>query len=501
MLKRAKMLKKHYEDSIKTPFLQEILWFYGMGEAQDSELCVLEFFNICSSHAKQKRLFDPKLKTASYRTDIELRTILYNFPELESIANSSMQESEKWNKIIEVLEKKSDIAYSYGYLRDRFEGVSLFFDSVLLLRKASLDIDGPTKWGTKFLFPFSFNTSFVALDIVQKKSFVRRSRVGEILYIMISRAKNAKVLKELMMETYDNSPQSRRWNLLLDTLRGRKKSSTHKIKLSLLDTHLHPVFDQMVDDLIALLRTNIPRNDIFDHFVSICSFYMVHFILQVAKQSMRDSDTKILYPIELLSHSSDHVRKSSRQAYKLNEDLPLEAIKVVFENYMSGLEHITNKQKLLTKLEAELNYKDERDNEGKSIEFKKLKTKIFKLISDKAKSDIPIIHKTFLKTAGLASIYKTNSYRYLASDNTLKTLVLINIDTRLSFNEFLDKLYDKYGFILSSRHSTKLKENYTQNDYKKNEQRLFHRLKELGLLESRSDGYAYVLNRYGRREG
>ena len=81
----------------------------------------------------------------------------------------------------------------------------------------------------------------------------------------------------------------------------------------------------------------------------------------------------------------------------------------------------------------------------------------------------------------------------------VKTLALINIDSRMPFNDFIDKLYEKYGFIIGSKHSILLIETYSDNDYKKNEARLFERLRALGLLESKSDGYAYVINRYGRK--
>jgi hypothetical protein len=72
-------------------------------------------------------------------------------------------------------------------------------------------------------------------------------------------------------------------------------------------------------------------------------------------------------------------------------------------------------------------------------------------------------------------------------------LVLINIDKRMLFNEFLDLLYEKYCFIFSNRHLN-LKQSFSKNDFIKNEKRFFDRLKSLGLLENKSDGYAYVVN-------
>jgi len=258
-----------------------------------------------------------------------------------------------------------------------------------------------------------------------------------------------------------------------------------------------------VYDLISLLKSDIPQNDIFEHFASIVSFYMVHFILTVALESKKSSvlksgDEKIVYPLELLAPRSDHVRRSSRQIYKINEDLPLEALKTVFSTYMSSLDSITDKDELIKKLDSEMNYTLD-DDDSEEFNLGVIKKDIWNEITKKAKSDLLAIHRILLKGTGLASVKKTNSYRYLASDEWLKTLVLINVESRMPFLDFVDILYDKYGFIISNKHSLLLLEAYSENDFKKNETRLFERLRSLGLLESKSDGYAYVINRYGRK--
>jgi len=307
-----------------------------------------------------------------------------------------------------------------------------------------------------------------------------------------------------MQYVFQNPTQNKRWGALLSTIRDSENIYSNDTQLGFLGAESHEVFDQLVDDLISLLKSDIPHNDLFEHFASISSFYMVHFILTVALQKkqtslLKNGDEKIVYPVELLAPRSDHVRRSSRQIYKINEDLPLETLDKVFQDYMSTLTNITDKEELLKKLEIELNYKDDDDDLSETIDLDKLKSKIFKEITKKAKSDLLTIHRILLKGTGLASVKKTNSYRYLASDSWLKTLVLVNIDSRMPFHDFIDKLYEKYGFIIGSKHSILLIETYSDNDYKKNEARLFERLRALGLLESKSDGYAYVINRYGRK--
>jgi len=508
MLEKAKILKERYGSNISTTFLQEILWFHRIKTDQDKELLTLEFLNLCASHAVDNDLFNKELSTAKYRKDMQVRNIIYNFPELESIAHSSDEEHIKWNKIEDTLNKKLD-AFNYAYLKERFESVDMFFASVSLLRKASLGMNTSRRWTSKFLFPFSFETMFIDADN-RKETFSmdRRffSRGGEVLYMMISRAKNIETFKELILDVFKRSEQNRRWDSLLSTLRDEQHNIYSSARqLGFLGEDSHVVYDALVDDLISLFKSDIPHNDLFEHFTSIASFYMVHFILTIAlkyKQSslLKSGEEKIIYPVELLAPRSDHVRRSSRQIYKINEDLPLEALRIVFDEYMGSLEGITNKEELIEKLDNELNYGSVDDyDESDEFDLVQIKKEIWIEIAKKAKGDLLAIHRILLKGTGLASVKKTNSYRYLASDEWLKTLVLINVDSRMPFHDFIDVLYDKYGFVISNKHSILLLETFSENDFTKNEVRLFERLRSLGLLESKSDGYAYVVNSYGRK--
>ena len=504
MFKKADELK---EFNISNPFLQELLWFHRIKPDQDKELLTLEFLNVCSSHSRDGKLFDKELTTANYRKDMQIRNIIYNFPELETIVHSSDDEDIKWKEIEKQLNKKLDASFTYGHLKQRFQSVDVFFTSVSLLRKASLGMNTSRRWTSKFLFPFSFETLFVDLDNKKSHSMDRRffSRGGEVLYMMISRAKNVVELRVLMQDVFQNSTQNMRWSKLLASFRSDENIYSKDTKLGFLRAESHEVFDHLVDDLIALLQSDIPHNDIFEHFSSISAFYMVHFILTVAMQCkqtslLKNGKDKTVYPIELLAPRSDHVRRSSRQIYKINENLPLEALEKIFNDYMKDLSGITDKEQLLNKLDSELNYRDEDDDFTDTFDFNELKIKIWRKIAKKAKSDLLSIHRVLLKAAGLASVKKTNSYRYLANDDWLKTLVLINVPKRMPFHDFIDKLYDRYGFIISNKQSALLIEIYSENDYKKNEYRLFERLRALGLLESKSDGYAYVINRYGRKQ-
>ncbi|WP_263833628.1 hypothetical protein [Sulfurospirillum oryzae] len=503
MFEKAKYLKSY---GIKTPFLQELIWFHRINDDQDKELLTLEFLNVCANHAKEGRLFDKELTTVNYRKDIQLRTILYNFPELESIHKTPGDDAIKWEHIISCLQNKLEKPFDYSYLRKRFDSIETFVFSVLLLRKASLGISTSRRWTSKFLFPFSFDTLFVDIDN-RKETFSmdRRffSRGGEVLYLMVSRGKNIDELKTYMKRIFENPSQNKRWNALTTAFRSEEETVKEPVRLGFLQLNSHEIYDQLVDDLITLFKSNIPNNDLFYHFASIASFYMVHFILTVAAQNLKSSLIqneihKVVYPIELLAPRSDHVRRASRQIYKINEELPLKILELVLTNYFQEIANVDDKDILLKMLDNDLNYVNEDNQYTADINLDELFKHIWNTISQKAKNDLLPIHRVLLKGAGLASAKKTNSYRYLANDEWLKTLVLINVSERIPFHQFIDILYEKYGFIISNKHSSLLIEAYSDNDFKKNELRLFERLRALGLLESKSDGYAYVLNRHGR---
>jgi hypothetical protein len=504
MFEKANELKSY---GIQSPFLQELIWFHRINDDQDSELLALEFFNVCASHARLGKLFDKSLKTVSHRMDVQLRIILYFFPELDEIYLSKVDDLDKWQKTISTLEQKLENRhYDFTYLQKRFDSFETFHQAVKVLRNASLGIQNSRRWTSKFLYPFSFQTLFVDLHNTKLNNDRRFfSRGGEVLYLMISRGQNAHIFKALLEEVFEQNIQNQRWNELINAFRSDLEAENMSSPpLGFLRFESHKIFDQLVDDLIALFRVNIPNNDLFYHFAIVSSFYMVHFILTVASQIHKTSliegdEEKVIYPIEILAPRSDHSRRASRQIYKINEELPLKALAKTLENYCKGLQSLSDKDALLKQLEDELNYSDENDQYDDIINLDQLCKNIWTSISKKAKDDLLPIHRILLKGAGLASAKKTNSYRYLASDEWLKTFVLINVSERMPFDEFINVLYEKYGFIISNKHSGLLIETYSNNDFKKNESRLFERLRALGLLESKSDGYAYVLNRYGRK--
>ena len=451
MEKKIKEFKKKYPD-IKTPILQEIMFFHRIKD-EDTICLSLEFLNVLEAEYSGNL----RGEKASYKKSIQIRQILYNLPALDIIHNESLTSKNKMEKILSILEKKGvDVSHLENM---EFEE---FYQIVEIFKKSSFYLDTNKRWSSKFIYPFNFDVLF--FDLNNKNGFTidRRffTRGGEVLYLMISRAKNYEMLKELLIKTYS---QNKRFAKLFYKLQV-EKDRTNPSYLGYLAKKSSKIFDMLVDDLITLFKKNIPLNDKFIYMSLINGFYFVHFLLNESMNYANKSlakEKKVIYVIEVLNNKSDNVRKASKMSYKFNEKLILEALKSEFN-------------KLDEKLYKDLNITN------------------FAEIEKKAKRELIPSHRELLKPS-LASDLNTNSYRYLISDLFLKTLVLINVEKKMLFYDFLDLLYEKYGFIFSNRHLN-LKQFFSENDFIKNEKRFFSRLKALGLLENKSDGYAYVVN-------
>jgi hypothetical protein len=94
----------------------------------------------------------------------------------------------------------------------------------------------------------------------------------------------------------------------------------------------------------------------------------------------------------------------------------------------------------------------------------------------------------------------TNKLRYAPSDGLLKTLLFANVEKRVELNEFLQRLYDRYGLVVGDRQAERVlaSDEFDKKAFQSNARRLEERLSSLGVLRRLSDGCAYVENPYDR---
>jgi hypothetical protein len=114
------------------------------------------------------------------------------------------------------------------------------------------------------------------------------------------------------------------------------------------------------------------------------------------------------------------------------------------------------------------------------------------------KKHVGQFHTKWTKEIGLASSRGSRRTRYAPTDSLLKTLVLCCVPKRMEFQDFLETIYRKYGFIIGEKQAIDIiqRKEADQESFSDNAERLEQRLASLGLLKRLSDACAYVLNPY-----
>lgn len=91
--------------------------------------------------------------------------------------------------------------------------------------------------------------------------------------------------------------------------------------------------------------------------------------------------------------------------------------------------------------------------------------------------------------------------RYAPTDDFLKALLYANVEKRMELGQFFSLLWKRYGLIFGDREAEEIlaKDEFDKKSFQANARRLEQRLASLGLLKRLSDGCAYVINPYSKR--
>jgi len=343
----------------------------------------------------------------------------------------------KKDKLVRLLFELKDDELKEEYeskFKDKFENFDVFKLIVDSLRNLQISTDSVKSEG-KFLYPHSFTMLFHN-DDSRRNHF---TRTGELVYLMVKRSSNFDEFIEKFKEKFNYSKWDKIINLLSDYYEKEEM-------LGFLPKEKNYVYDLLCDDLIKILTLDIPKRDVFYYFSITVNFYVSFYILSIAKEDF-------YFVVEVLNNRSDNVRKKSREVYRINE----EAIFNVVKKYIDE-----------NKIEKEL------------AEDTLKKT-----------SKIKDAHRSYLRGV-LSGKENTNAYRYLISDEFLKTLIILNVDKKMKFNKFLNYIYQKYRIVIGENEAREKFKLSSFACFRNNEKRLLTRLRLLGMIEEKSDGDIYV---------
>jgi hypothetical protein len=268
---------------------------------------------------------------------IRLRGLLFNNPYVEAISATNQPDEEKWRqwflRFSQGATGNGDGIADMAYLHNSFSTFEDFANVTELLRSSSFESRSNKRWSSKFVFPFGPDALYEDLEIDSKgkMSNDRRffARTGELLYMMLTRAKRGSKLGDLLAaRLFDKEAPM---NRLTRLMQGATQRADEPRQSGYLPEVANVRFDQICEDWLSVLANDMPIYDALEHLIAITGLNMLLYFLERAKQLSGD-DEPVEIVCEVVSKERTKVRALSGDSYQLNQGLPAKAVRAHVES-------------------------------------------------------------------------------------------------------------------------------------------------------------------------
>ena len=490
-------------------WVDEAIWGHRFHDEQSPWLVFLEFLNVFVYEKAKGRAFNEASgpNTLKYKPArrLYLRNLLFNNPKLNHIAAQSVSEAYLWTAWLKEMKSAQGIVDpSFDYLKDRFHGFRDFAEIISLLRSTSLELHTNKRWSSKFVFPYGADCLYEDLNKDAKtndRNFF--GRTGEMLYLILSRSLNKEVLLKLFSEHLLFRDSS--WNQIARSLQpSGEEQSGNELGKSFLPYPSHPCYDALSDDWISILKLGMPGYDAVPHLVNLAGFHLIQYQLRVARDVVGAPGLFKLI-CEIVAPKKTLVREISCDLYQENNLLSSQAVM----SFLDSIETSEEWQFAKTQPGAFVRCKNilrDRVLWGDDYEGASHPDDLIRTLKEDARrrhqQHVAHIHRNYGREIGLVSKRGTVKLRYAPNDEFLKALLYANVEKRMELQQFLALMWQRYSLVFGDREAEAIldKDEFDKKAFQANARRLEQRLSSLGLLKRLSDGCAYVVNPYSRRD-
>ena len=493
--------------------VDENIWGHRLYDEQLPHLTVLEFLGVLGWNLdKPLRPHDGLGGAVKFKPQrqVRLRGLLFNNPYVESISASKLADEEKWRLWLEKFDHgktgNGDSASDMAYLRQSFISFDDFSKAIELLRSSSFESRSNKRWSSKFVFPFGPDALYEDLQIDAKGNMSndRRffARTGELLYLMLTRAKRGAELGDLLANRLFE--RTAPMNRLARALQGSPQLPEETRVSGYLPEAYNPRFDQICDDWLAILSRDMPVYDALEHLIAITGLNMLLYFLERAKRVAGD-DEPVEFVCEIVSKDGRKVRALSGDSYLANQGYSEKAIRAQVESIRrqkawidAGSAEFPDAERVTLLREAfQWPPADGKDDEGYSSRNPDdLVSELVDLALRRHAQHVGKIHASWSRAIGLSSRRLSRRYRYAPNDRLLKSIVITIVGDRMQFDEFLVEAKRRYGLVIGDAEGVRLVEakSIDQAELSENRANLESRLVGLGLVRRLSDSCSFVEN-------
>ena len=493
--------------------VDEHIWGHRLYDEQLPHLTVLEFLGVLGSNLDKPlvKSLNNKVKCLPQH-QIRLRGLLFNNPYVDSVRDKDISDDEKWKVWKEYFAQDSTKMgdEDMDYLRKVFTKFDDFAKAIELLRSSGFESRSNKRWSSKFVFPFGPDALYEDLRVDSGGASNDRrffARTGELLYLMLSRAKRGEELGKILVDRLFN--KSAPMNRLVRALQGPVQPAPNSRDLGYLPYMNHLRFDLLCEDWLAILSRDMPIYDALDHLITSAGLNMLLYFLECAKSAACDVEP-VEFICEIVSKERTKVRALSGDSYQSNQALSQKAIKVSVESikltgeWAGALKSDYPDAECAKLMRAWFQWPsadgdDDGEGGGKSG------NELVKHLAEKAEArhdqHVGKIHSAWAKSIGLSSRRLSRRMRYAPNDRLLKTIVVTLVKDRMQFDKFLHVLKERYGLVIGDAEGARLvlDKKVDQEALSENQSNLESRLAGLGLLLKLSDSCSFVENPFGTR--
>jgi hypothetical protein len=495
--------------------VDEHIWGHRLYDEQLPHLTVLEFLGVLGSNLDNPLVAGPedKVKYQPQR-QIRLRGLLFNNPYVDSVRDKDISDDEKWKvwKVHFAQDSTKMGDEDMDYLRNVFTKFDDFAKAIELLRSSAFESRSNKRWSSKFVFPFGPDALFEDLRVdldgaVPSNDRRFFARTGELLYLMLSRAKRGEELGKILVKRLFN--RSLPMNRLVRALQGPVQPAPNSRFLGYLPYVRHPRFDLLCEDWLEILSRDMPIYDALDHLITSAGLNLLLYFLECAKSASCEVEP-VEFICEIVSKERTKLRALSGDSYQSNQALSQKAIKVSVESikltgeWASALKSDYPDAECAKLMRAWFQWPSadgDDDGEGGGKSGNELVKQLAEKAEKRHDDHVGKIHSAWAKSIGLSSRRLSRRMRYAPNDRLLKTIVVTLVKDRMQFDKFLHVLKERYGLVIGDAEGARLvlDKKVDQEALSENQSNLESRLVGLGLLLKLSDSCSFVENPFGTR--